>query len=92
MVYLKIVREDISTDLVALRADEELPALPFRLRPDSARPGERVSIVGFPIPDVLGISPATRVYGTVENYDASPRGNLRFLGHGPSGTREQWGT
>ncbi len=82
---LKIVRQDRSTDLAALSTDDDLPIAPLRLRADSARTGELVGIVGFPIPDVLGISSSTSVQGKVENYDANPGGISGFWVSAPAG-------
>jgi S1-C subfamily serine protease len=82
---LKIVRQDRSTDLAALRADDDLTAAPLQLRPNSARIGEQVDIFGYPIPDVLGISAITHVYGKVENYDANPGGISGFWISAPAG-------
>ncbi len=90
-VRLVLVRRDPSADLAALRPQSALAVQPFRLRATSATQGEAATIVGFPIPDVLGFSAPTIVHGPVQGSDVTPGGIPGFIVAAPAGPGDSGG-
>ena len=90
-VRLTLAHQDPSADLAALRPQGALSVQPLRLRATSAIQGEAATIVGFPIPDVLGFSAATIVRGPVKGSDVTPGGIPGFVVAAPTGPGDSGG-
>ena len=74
-VRLRVVSQDQASDLAALLPSQAIPDAPLILRATSPRRGEIVTITGFPIPDVLGVSSPATVQGPVTD-DTSTVGGI----------------
>jgi S1-C subfamily serine protease len=90
-VRVVLARQDPSADLAALRPQSALPVPPFTLREASATQGEAATIVGFPIPDVLGFSAPTIVHGPVKGSEVTPGGIPGFVVAAPAGPGDSGG-
>jgi S1-C subfamily serine protease len=66
-ISLRLAAHDAGSDLAALIPSGPILANSLALRATSVEKGELVSIIGFPIPDVLGVSSPTIVRGTVSS-------------------------
>lgn len=75
LVRLRVFSQDQASDLAALLPSQAIPDTPLILRTTSAHRGEVVAFTGFPIPDVLGVSSAATVQGSVTD-DASTVGGI----------------
>lgn len=90
-VPLVVAHQDFSSDLAALRAQGELPAVGLRLRTTSAVPEQTATIIGFPIPEVLGSATPTTVHGQVRIAEVTPGGIPGFIVAAPAGPGDSGG-